>query len=220
MRRDVRHLRRDQVIDATIAVIAKGGFARTTLSLVAREAGLSQGIVSFYFKSKERLLLDTLHHLANEYQTTLNKALRAVGDDPIAGLDTMIEVDLGPDICVRRKVAVWLAFWAEARGRPQYRKVCSELSATYLDLSRRLCAEIAQSGGYEQVEPDWVASGLNAMIDGYWAQLMMDPGSFDRSVAKAACRQFLAGAFPNEFGPLAGHVKGYVNDGLGHLKGA
>lgn len=209
LREEVRHLRRDQVIEATISVIAKNGFARTTLSLVAKEAGLSQGIVSFYFKSKDGLLLDTLRHLADEYQRVWEKAVRRVGEDPVAALYAMIEVDLGTEICVRRKVAVWLAFWAETRGRPKFRKVCTELSNFYLDETRRLCRQIAERGNYPHVDPDVVAFGFNAMVDGFWTELMMDPRSFNRARAKDACRQFLAGAFPAEFS--APQATGAVN---------
>ncbi|MCH8038118.1 MAG: TetR family transcriptional regulator C-terminal domain-containing protein [Proteobacteria bacterium] len=206
MRSAVKHLRREQLIEATISIIARRGFARTTLALVAREVGLSQGIVSFYFKSKDGLLFETLSHLAAEYEATWKRAVRQVGPDPVAALDAVIEVDLGLEICVRKKVAVWVAFWAEAPGRPKYRKLCMELSADYFAQTRDMCRQIAERGGYADIDPDNVARGLNAMVDGYWVSLMMDPRKFDRARAKQACRQLLAGAFPAEFGPLASGI--------------
>ena len=62
-RKDIKDVRRAQLIEATIDSIAKYGFARTTLADVARQAKLSQGIVSFYFESKEELLIATLRHM-------------------------------------------------------------------------------------------------------------------------------------------------------------
>ena len=206
MRRPVKHLRREQLIEATIGVIARRGFARTTLALVAKEARLSQGIVHFYFKSKDGLLFETLSYLAAEYEATWKRAVRHVGPDPVAALDAVIEVDLGLEVCVRKKVAVWVAFWAEAPGRPKYRKFCLELSADYFAQTRDMCRQIAERGGYVDIDPDNAAHGLNAMIDGYWVGLMMDPKAFDRARAKQACRQLLAGVFPAEFGPLVGGV--------------
>jgi len=202
VRRAVKHLRREQLIEATISVIARRGFARTTLALVAKEAKLSQGIVSFYFKSKDGLLFETLSHLAAEYEATWKRAVRCVGPDPVAALDAVIEVDLGLEVCVRKKVAVWVAFWAEAPARPKYRKLCKELSADYFAQTRDMCRRIAERGGYADADSDNAARGLNAMIDGYWVELMMDPRAFDRARAKQACRQLLAGVFPAEFGPL------------------
>ena len=73
--RTVRPDRRRQLIDATVGVIYRDGLSRLTLAKVAAAAGLSTGIVNFYFKSKEQLLLDTLNVLALEYETAVNKAL-------------------------------------------------------------------------------------------------------------------------------------------------
>ena len=203
MRDEVKHLRRAELIAATIRVIGRRGFSRTTLAHVAAEAGLSPGIVSFYFKSKEGLLHETLAHLAAVYERTWTHAVRRVGDDPVAGLDAMIEVDLGREVCVRGTVAVWVAFWAEMPGRPRYRALCSDLAESYFEQASAMCRAIARRGGHDHVDPDLVARGLNAMIDGFWLDLMMDPGRFDRAQAKQACRQFLAGVFPAEFGPIA-----------------
>ena len=71
----VRLDRRRQLIVATVSVIYRDGLSRLTLAKVAATAGLSAGIVNFYFKSKEQLLLDTLNALALEYETAVNKAL-------------------------------------------------------------------------------------------------------------------------------------------------
>ena len=71
----VRLDRRRQLIDATVSVIYRDGLSRLTLAKVAATAHMSTGIVNFYFKSKEQLLLDTLSALALEYETAVNKAL-------------------------------------------------------------------------------------------------------------------------------------------------
>ena len=40
---------------------------------------------------------------------------------------------------------------------------------------------------------------LNAMIDGFWFDFLIDPKDFDREAAKQTCRLFLSGLFPREF---------------------
>jgi len=62
-----REARRGQIIEATIRTLAARGFARTTLTEVARTAGLSPGLVLFHFETKEKLLAETLGFLAEEY---------------------------------------------------------------------------------------------------------------------------------------------------------
>src|SRR5215475_13433540 len=48
--------RREQIIDAALRVFAQKGFARATNRDVAQEAGITTGLIYYYFKSKEDLL--------------------------------------------------------------------------------------------------------------------------------------------------------------------
>ena len=206
MRSDIKHLRREQLIEATIDIIAKHGFRKTTLSQVAKRAKLSQGIVSFYFKTKDGLLLETLKYLAEEYETSWKRAVSASGPDPVAALHAIIETDLGREVCNRRKVPVWVAFWGEARSQPQFRKFCSQLADDYLAQTREIIQRIIAQGGYHHLDADAIAHGLNAMIDGLWLGLMIDTKDFDREAAKRACRNYLASVFPAEFAAIGPSV--------------
>ena len=52
----VAPLRREQIVRATIHCLAHAGYAGLTMKGVAREAGLSQGILHYYFKDKRAIL--------------------------------------------------------------------------------------------------------------------------------------------------------------------
>ena len=206
MRSDIKHLRRGQLIEATIDTIARHGFRKTTLSQVAKRAKLSQGIVNFYFKTKDGLLLETLEFLAEEYEARWKRAVAASGPDPVAALDAIIETDLGRKVCNLRKVSVWVAFWGEVRSQPGFRKLCSKLSEDYLAQTREIISRIIDRGGYQRHDADAIARGLNAMINGLWLDLMIDPMNFDREAAKRACRNYLASVFPAEFAAIGVQV--------------
>jgi len=201
-RGDIKVLRREQLIDATMRTIARRGFARTTMAHVAKAAGLSQGIVNFYFKTKEALLYETLVHLADEYESLLRQALDEAGPDPVAALDAVIETDLGPEVCTPTKVAVWLAFWAESRGRPKYRHLCRKLAEDYFRQVRALCARLAEGSGYDETDVENISRSFDSLVNGLWVDMAIDPQSFDRDRARHACRAYFAGFFPAEFGPL------------------
>ncbi|MBX5449884.1 TetR/AcrR family transcriptional regulator [Thermogemmatispora sp.] len=48
--------RREQIIDAALRVFARKGFARATNKDIAREAGITPGLIYYYFADKEALL--------------------------------------------------------------------------------------------------------------------------------------------------------------------
>lgn len=48
--------RRDQIIDAAMRIYSQKGFTRATNKDIAREAGITPGLIYYYFESKEALL--------------------------------------------------------------------------------------------------------------------------------------------------------------------
>jgi TetR/AcrR family transcriptional repressor of bet genes len=192
-RADIKDVRPKQLIDATIAMIAKHGFARTTLALVAKHAELSPGIVGFYFKSKDALFLATLKFLADEYERKWMAAVEGLG--PAEALEAMIEIDFHPDIANRRKIAVWAAFWAESVSRPEYARLVAQLEKSYFEVTREICSAMIERSGRTDLDADLTALGLNALVDGLWLDLLFDPPSFDRETAKRTCRAWLGSVF-------------------------
>ncbi len=197
-----KRVRRRQLIEATVAEIARRGFARTTLAHVASRAGLSSGIVNFYFTDKDTLLLATLESLADEYTAAWKRAVAGAGPSAADRLAALIEAEFDPEVSRRDKVAAWDAFWAEARARRPYRELCSGLDAEHHETVLGLCRRIVAEGGYDGVDAATVARGLSAMMNGLWQELSNDPKRFDRGEAKRTCRAFLAGVFPRDFAPL------------------
>ena len=82
-RQNTKAIRRQELIEATIDQLAKRGFEGTTLADVATAAGMSRGIVNFHFDTKEKLLVETLRTLSDEYRGHWKAALKAAGADVV-----------------------------------------------------------------------------------------------------------------------------------------
>ncbi|MFJ7667654.1 TetR/AcrR family transcriptional regulator [Lysinibacillus sp. NPDC097195] len=52
----IEDARRAQIVDCAIEVIATKGFVNTSISRIAEEAGISKGVISYHFLSKEELI--------------------------------------------------------------------------------------------------------------------------------------------------------------------
>ncbi len=197
--RDAREdTRRQQLIEATVAVIGKRGYARTTLAHVTDHAKLSRGIANFYFKSKEALLLAALEHLTREYAGVWRKALAEAGPTAAARIDALIAAEFGPKVCRRDRVAAWFAFYGEARARRAYARVYNAVEEDYYrELIGLIGALASEAGRDEGAEP--IALGLSAMMSGFLQDYLMEPEGFDRETARAACRAYLASIFPGAY---------------------
>ncbi len=199
-RKSIKDARRAQLIEATVDSIARYGFARTTLADVARQAKVSQGIVSFYFAGKQELLVATLRHMVRDYEAFSDAAVRRAGPSPAARLDAMVAADFDPAIASRKQVTVWYAFWGETRWRKDFLELCARWATDYQERTRAMVQQAIDAGGYQDLDAAAIARGLNAMIDGLWLNILLDPKSCDRKEALRACRAYLSQLFPREFG--------------------
>ena len=200
-----RGRRRQQLIDATIDSIARFGLSNMTLAKVTQIAGLSPGIVSFYFDSKDALLLATLRFVAEEYETAWQSAVAAAGPDPAAQLRALIEVNFDIKLSAPARASVRYAFWGEARAREEYMKLCGDRDAAYFERVLSLCRRIVDEGGYPGLDAEALARAIDGMIDGIWQGLLLETGRRDREAARRSCFALLASLFPRHFEMPAGH---------------
>jgi TetR/AcrR family transcriptional repressor of bet genes len=194
-RKASRISRREQLIEATIEVLAERGFARTTLGEVATKAGLSHGLVNFHFQSKETLLVETLLYLAEEYRRNWLDALEEVpGEDPAAQLDALLRADFRPVICTPSRLAAWCAYWGEAQSRPIYQEKCGSNDTEYVRVLEGLCGRLIAAGGY-----DWaverVARVLRVAVEGVWLDLVTMNRPYSRDEALATVHTCAAAVF-------------------------
>ena len=194
-----REQRRDQLVKATIKCIARKGMGSTSIGDVAKEAGLSQGIVNLHFKSKDNLLNETLRHIADEYKDTFNATLENSGPGAAEKLLALVELDLRPSIIDKQKIGVWFAFWGEVESRPTYRKICDERDQYYDDIIEGLCETIIYEGKYKGFSAATVAISLNSITNGMWLSSLISPKSFDRNKALTALHDLLRSFFPKHF---------------------
>lgn len=191
--------RRQQLIDATIKCIAKKGLSSTTLAAVAKEAGLSQGIINLHFDSKDNLLYETLQYLSEDYDKQFMETYERSSTDPAACLLALIEMDLQPSICDARKLAVWFAFWGEVKAVPTYQKLCAARERKYENVLVDLALRIMADSDYEDADASLVAYALGSLTDGLWLSCLVDPKNFDRQVALNTVKSYLRGIFPNHY---------------------
>jgi len=198
-RTESKEARRLQLIQATMRSIARHGLSNTTISTVQNEAGLSRGIINLHFQSKEKLLLETLAHVVDEYKTLFEGALQKAGESSAERLSALIHVDFHRSVCDRNKLSVWFAFWSETRSRPTYRKLCADRDRGYDATMLKLCRDIIDEGAYTGIDAEMAAAGLAALTEGLWLDMLVDPRKMTRKSALKIGLAYLHYIFPKHY---------------------
>lgn len=61
---------REKILQAAFTVLSRQGYENTSIKEIAEEAGVAQGLVHYYFKSKQQLVLAVLAEVCRELELT------------------------------------------------------------------------------------------------------------------------------------------------------
>jgi AcrR family transcriptional regulator len=179
-----------RIIAAMRASVGSRGAAASTFDHVAREAGVSRGLLHYHFGTKERLLVEVCRHDCEVRIRAMEQRL-AGADSPdaiLAALRRELEdfLDDEPD-----SQAVIYELLSASRHSDELR---AELAELYRRWREQLAAALRQKQSEGVVsleaEPEVVASVLFALGDGLGIQALSDPAwrsepSFELAVQAA-----------------------------------
>jgi AcrR family transcriptional regulator len=166
-RQHTQDKRKAQLIAATMDSIAKRGLSETTITHICKGAGLSRGIVNFYFDSKEMLMRGVLSAMLTEYEDIWRSALAKD-----ASLESLIKAQFDRRLCSSKRLNVLSAFWGHAASHAAYREQFS-------------ASDAAISAAFAKHLEEAKASQLFALIRGLWLRFLLNPKDTDREALAA-----------------------------------
>jgi AcrR family transcriptional regulator len=168
-----------RIIAAMRASVAARGAAASTFDHVAREAGVSRGLLHYYFGSKEQLLVEVVRHDCEERISGMEARIdRATSADEIIaalvlGLEEFIDGEPGSP-------AVIYELLSASRHSEDIRAELAELYRRWrADLAESLRTKERDGVVALEADPESVASMLFALGDGVGIQVLSDP-AWDR----------------------------------------
>jgi len=162
-KKGIEPVRREQLIRATFQTIDEMGLADTTVATIARNAGLSTGIVAHYFGDKDGLLNAAMRQILRELKAAVARHRSACADDPRAQLRAIVDGNFDDSQTNGTAMRVWLTFWAASMHQPELARL---QRANDHRLYANLCWQFRRV--LDQAPARLAARGLAAMIDGLW----------------------------------------------------
>lgn len=193
--------RKQELVEATIDVLAAKGYGGFTLSAVAKAAGVSSALIIVHFKSKELLLLEVLKSMGAEYFGALHASQIGVGDRPADLLWGLVQAEFAESFFTPRYLAAWKTFWADTNGRKSYVDLFGAQTRHFLALTTDLCQRIIEAGGYDGHDPHVVARLIDTSLGGLWIDLTTTATPVTIDEARRIASSQLALFFPRHFGP-------------------
>lgn len=186
----IEEIRRIELIEAAYRIFIRDGLKGLTTTRICQEAGMSQGILTYYFKDKDEVLFEMVRH-----------ANRILMDDVVMRLrgarnrwDRIIAVIDGnfPESRFERNTAnAWVSFYAEAAHNERYARL---QRLFYRRLHSNLASALVPAVDRAAIDP--FVLGFAAMLDGIWLRR----GHSDVDISLAQAKQLLTRYTENSLG--------------------
>jgi AcrR family transcriptional regulator len=164
-----------RIVDAMRTSVAQRGAAASTFEHVAREAGVSRGLLHYYFGTKERLLVEVVRRDAELRVARLDEMLGRAGsvddvvDVLVSSLTDMIENDPGFFLII------YELFSAGRRNPDIEREVGQLFERTRSHVADVLRAKEGEGVLSMRFDAEAIVSYLFALADGLALQVLSDP---------------------------------------------
>ena len=185
------------IIDAAVNCIATRGLCDTTLDKIADIANVSRTLVVFHFKSKKQMLAIVLEEIASQYNAEWESILnKTKNKSPEKRLLELIKYDVKLPVNKPNLIAVWHAFWGEAKGL--YKEFNSARDEKYSRDLNHLISQIADNN-YQTTDIRGVVTGLEAMLLGFWWTAHVNPRQYNYRNCMRIIKSYLKLNFPKNF---------------------
>ena len=194
----VASVRKGQIVEAAVAVIAEQGIQNLSLSEIEKKAGMARGHLTYYFPAKEDILLAVFDHLLElMYQRvgTPEGGAACAGEESgwewvrhLLGM-VLLRPPASPEFhCLQ------YTFLSQIGHREDFRKRLASLYEEWRgNLTRGMAGELALSPDPPAADPRLLGTLVQALLHGLSMQLAADPTAFDRDAMFRLCLDVLGG---------------------------
>lgn len=195
---DIASVRRTQIVEAAVAVITEQGLQNLSLSEIEKKAGMSRGQLTYYFRTKEEILLAVFDHLVMLIHVRIGTpAGKPCYHEDVQGAWPWVE-HLFTALLAHPPVSpefscLQYTFLAQIAHREDFRE---RLAMLYEMWRANMAMGFAQDQQREprlrSVPPRTMASLVQAIMHGLTMQLEADPEAFDRQEMLNLCLEMLS----------------------------
>ncbi len=170
--------RKGQIVDATVECITRLGYHNFSMQDVAKTAGLSKGIIHYYFLSKDELMMAVLEKVASNIEAGMREKMRSAAD-PMEKISIFIQACFEVVRSAKEYYQVNMDFWTQINQKDEVRTAIANHYKQFRDTACAVLNEGIANGGFKKVNPQTYSSFIIALVDGLSLQWLFDNNVFD-----------------------------------------
>lgn len=158
----IEKIRRQDLIEAAYLTFLEHGLEGMTMARIGERAGMSHGIVNYYFKSKDELLSTVVRRSNLLIIQEAAEKLR-LARTPRARISAVIEANFPERLFTREVARAWVSYYAAIGRKPGFNRL---QAATDSRLASNLVHALKQLAPEKRAKA--IALHVAVLIDGLW----------------------------------------------------
>ncbi len=195
--------RHQEILDAAVRVITDRGLADTRISDIADRAGVSPGLILYYFESKDRVLVEALTFANDRFYLRMSREIRRLpsAKDQLTRLIELSTPGYLPGEERLDEWALWIEVWVRALRDPEMAKEREALDRRWRASIAEIIRAGQQTGEFPAGNADELGLRLGALIDGLAIQVLMNDTEITPEHMRDACLEIAAREIGFELAP-------------------
>ncbi|MBN2514642.1 MAG: TetR family transcriptional regulator [Deltaproteobacteria bacterium] len=170
-------LRKAQLTKAAFSVVSERGYYNFTMMDIAKEAGVSSGLVHYYFKNKQGLLLNLLREMQENVRKKLYEALQKA-QTPLEELEIFIEeaftiIERNPNYFY-----VMFDFLTQIKRNKQMKEMMKKLYQSYRSVLSMILQKGIDKKVFMKLDVNYLSVLIISLVQSTVIQYMIDNEAF------------------------------------------
>jgi TetR/AcrR family transcriptional repressor of bet genes len=194
LKTSIEKIRRQDLVRAAYQTFLKYGLGGMTVARIGDRAGMSHGIVNYYFKNKDQLLSVVVRHanclIMQEVILCLKQA-----HSPRERLAAVIQGNFPAKLFNRETANAWASFYSAVPGKPEFERL---QTAVYRRLHSNVFHELKQLADPDTPRRSPAESVSGSMVSGFVVRWRVTGSTQLKPVAPSTHTSILVLRWPNQ----------------------
>ena len=176
--KQIANMRKRQITRAAYEVIAQKGYYNFTMMDIARQAGVSSGLIHHYFKDKENMLVTLLREMQQNVRESFERKIEDVSD-PKKKLIILLEWSFEVVESEREYLHVIFDFMTQIKFNERMHRILRKLYKGYRDSCYAILKEGQEKGIFIEMDADFFSTFCVGAVLGVREQYVIDDTAFN-----------------------------------------
>ena len=177
-RKKIAPERKKEIIGGLYKCLANTGHEQVSVKDIAEAAGVSRGVIHYYFESKKDIMLAVVDDFIEGHETIFRDGLKPI-EDPWERLRLFISLAVEHTVVDPEASMFFLNMYQMAMTDEDVRAGAVSSYSHFRGVVRKLVEYGISRGEFAKVDTERFAFLLIGCMEGMWLQVAMNPALFD-----------------------------------------